>query len=380
LKHLDALAKSYRFLWQDIEDIANRQHRFPPRHTYKDFKEEELSLKHLEHIHLGLLAKLEEVALLARTTADGGELRAAVYAFTHLLSTYRSLPFNASHQFRQVLLEVASLYVKKEDWIQAEEHWIEVLQLPDTPENVKEQVLQHLAESLPKSSAELTKMFNLAPPLCEIGNDRMPIPPLLRAMRILHECGMNTVPAELLQIGAHRDVTGSPPIHVAIRSGLLPVCDFIMNCPINQLNGIRESRDSFSRTPFLVAALSRQERPGRSIMARFRNEPLLARQQLINATDGTGQTILSIAISSDCSFQYIEELIEFGAVADPPSLMKCIHTPLQAAAIGGRENVVRVLLEHGARNGSVFGKELTARELAQYAGYNNIAELLRLVP
>jgi ankyrin repeat protein len=124
--------------------------------------------------------------------------------------------------------------------------------------------------------------------------------------------------------------------------------------------------------------LSKKEEIGTAIIGRFRHRAKDIRDQLsrlLNDRDACGNTILGIAIWSDCSVHFISNLIENGAEIDPIA-MPHSYTPLQAAALLGRLDVVVKLVGRGARNSSTYLEQLTAAELAQTGGHFEIVDYL----
>jgi len=89
-------------------------------------------------------------------------------------------------------------------------------------------------------------------------------------------------------------------------------------------------------------------------------------------SDGFGETALGHAVEF-CDSNVVKQLLELGADPEVESLMT---KPLVQAALFGKTDNVRVLLEHGANPNSPQASGLTALLEATRYGYREIVELL----
>ena len=91
-----------------------------------------------------------------------------------------------------------------------------------------------------------------------------------------------------------------------------------------------------------------------------------------NDSDGFGETALGHAVEF-CDSKVVDQLLELGADPEVESLMT---KPLVQAALFGKTDNVRVLLEHGANPNSPQASGLTALLEAARYGYREIVEML----
>lgn len=103
-------------------------------------------------------------------------------------------------------------------------------------------------------------------------------------------------------------------------------------------------------------------------------EKLLAAGGDINARTPFGLTALHLAAHGG-HIKIIKLLIAAGADINANSSE---GTPLHLSALSGHENVAYVLLEAGARTNTKDGDGSTPVSVARWAGYGNVARLIRL--
>jgi ankyrin repeat protein len=137
-----------------------------------------------------------------------------------------------------------------------------------------------------------------------------------------------------------------------------------------------EARDVHGQTPLYMASSLGMEGLGRGILLRLAEVPGSTNQGPLDTRDLTGQTVLGASIVGGCSLQYIRFLIESGAQVDPHELMPMPWTPLQAAALSGSLETVRLLLDNGAEIDRVFPGNDTPLTLAQQAGHADVVGIL----
>ena len=346
--------------------LHNRKRQLPPEHPYKNEPENAPTAEILESAKTDLLVLVNVVSHQAEAAAEAGDSIEAERAYLRASNVYRCLPFDVSVPYSELLMRIAAFYSKIEHQHQAEKHWWQVLQLPKAPEPVLDEAWKQLAKSLPQTSEGLKETLisktigALIPPTV-----RMPFPPCHRWLGTRTSMEGLGIPPEVAKMRRDLDITGSPLIQSAITRQYTIVFNMILACPLSDLIG-ESSRDFRRRTPLFIAAETKEENVGLNIMNRFRDQPV-RRRQLVNDMDYLGQTILAVAISSECSWQFINELLKFGAEPEPLSLPG-IGTPLQAANSRGDESIVKLLHSYIAKGGNAYREEGSASELANAGG------------
>jgi ankyrin repeat protein len=157
-----------------------------------------------------------------------------------------------------------------------------------------------------------------------------------------------------------------------ILGGITTVMELLRALPEEAL----EARDVYGQSPFYMASSLGMEGLGRGILLRLaevsgrRNDHHLKNRDLI------GQTVLGASIIGGCSMQYLRFLIAGGAQVDPDPLTALPLTPLQAAALSGSSDIVRLLLGHGAEIDRVFHGNDTPLTLARRFQHADVIQQL----
>jgi len=314
------------------------------------------------------------VKVLAAGLAEDGEADAAEVAYTRALQTCGLAPLHGTDLHLELIQEVGSFYSNLGDNLQAEKQWRELLNLTQAlPEALRDDVLQQLGHCVANSSLDLAKILRST----QIWRD---IPPSINVPFPSHHRLLRCIPPTIPDFGLlrkpsiDRDIIGYPPIHSAIISKNIHVFGMIQFCSDDELL----SKDMYHRSPLFLAALCKEESVGLRIMSRFSDRDTGIRERLMNDRDALGNTILAISIFSDCSLAFVLALLNNGAEPDPIPLEDTSSTPLKAAAMRGRSDVVDVLLRRGARDHlSPFGgPNPTALMHAQMRGHTTIVEQL----
>jgi Ankyrin repeats (3 copies) len=321
----------------------------------------------------GLLSKLKEVEALTDKAAAALDTDLAEKAYIKVLKVHRGQPLQDRSNVTRLLKKIALFFKKTDQPVLAEEYWLEYLERDrlgqgHSADKEVTEVCQSLATSLPKTSGMISEDFqsrypNLPPPL-DAGT---PFPPVHRI-----------IISDYLSSTLH-DSSGKAPSSDTTISSSFPkslisggkVAEIIQEMPDIDLG----TRDILSRTALFLTALFKQEDAGHALITRIAVCLPEHRHQYVNARDPAGQTILGTAIENGCSLEFIRALIDNGAQIDPDTLAGPL-TPLQAAALTGRQEVVVLLLDHGADINHVHPGNQTAAELAQDAGYHEIAHLI----
>lgn len=355
-----------------LQPLSTQNSQLPQGHPYDNLGDG-LTLDQLQASAKDfLLVTLAEVKVLAAQVAVDGDSDAAEVAYGRALQTCRLAPLHGSQLHIELLKEVGSFYSKIGENLQAEKQWRELLQL-QLPDELRDNVLQQLGRSVVVSSVDITRIFRST----RIGRDlvaiNVPFPPQHRLLRSVPGTITDVVP--LRKFSLDRDIIGYPSIHSAIISKNIHVFEMIQFCSDVELL----SKDIYQRSPLFLAALCKEEGVGERIMDRFTGRDAGIRGRLMNDRDTLGNTVLTISILSDCSFDFILALLNNGAEPDPIPLEDASPTPLKAAAMRGRADVIGMLLSRGARDHrSPFGSP-TALMHAQMRGHTAIAEQLTSV-
>lgn len=163
------------------------------------------------------------------------------------------------------------------------------------------------------------------------------------------------------------------PNEPEILGGMETVMEFLRAFPVDAL----EVRDIHGHTPLYLASALGMEGLGRGILRRLAEVSRLPTQTHLNNRDSVGQTILGAAIIGRCSSQYIGFLLAGGAQVDPDPLLKFPLTPLQAAAMSGSLDIVRLLLDNKAQPDRVYYGNKTPLAWAEEFGHVDVVQQLR---
>ena len=296
--------------------------------------------------------KEESLYIYSRLLAEG--------AYTLILDVYRKLDIKAWHELRGLLRKMAKVFWNREP-LRAENFLWQALELgfPRQAQEIDIKILKNLAKSLSRSSDKLSKIIQDM----LVGHE-LSIPPLQRMMKSRYA---SQVVGNVFQTGSlagFDGLTPIPPIVGGIEAIRRVVCMFSEEH--------MQAVDLLGRSPLFMATELRKENFGQSLLLRaaeLAELEHLSLQRFTNTRDKSGQTILGIATWKGCSLQYIENLIGHGAEVDPETLMEYVFTPLQAASLMGREDIVDLLLRHGADPLRVAPNGQTAETLAHAAGH-----------
>ena len=309
---------------------------------------------------------------LADRVVEAGDTEAGEIAYTRLLNAYRVLETKQLHEVRGLLLKMARFFWNIGEPLRAEQFCWEALELREFPLRAQEcdvEVLKCLARSLRQTSKDLCNVFQssvIEPvPACFSS----PLPPLQRMMESEYA---STVEGNVFQTGVFLDDSCISPARSPILGGMDAILQVLQEFSLSDL----EMRDLHFRSPLYLAAALQKEALGHALMTRA-SEIGGMTERLTNTRDISGQTVLGISIVNGCSLSFIEALIDNGAEVDPDALSPAPLTPLQAAALLGRTDVVDLLLERGAGADRVYPGNPIPEKLARVGGHDKIAERLR---
>lgn len=307
-----------------------------------------------------LLSKLNVVEALADRADAAGDTDLTDIAYTRILDIYRGYPFPVGSLTRPLLKKMAMFYLRTDQPLRAEKCWASIFEIRDFPgqaPSTEREVWQRLSESLSKTSEIISDVIQsrYAEPSSSL-NIETPFPPLHRIINLLR-------PGFLANI---------INIHCSVTDGEGSLGEIIQGIPDKDI----ATRDLLLRSPLWLAAFLKQEDLGYVLLKRIAGSSPAQQHQHMNARDVSGQTVLGIAILSDCSLKFVEALIDHGAEIDPDSLLKEPLTPLQAACMTGSQEIVDLLLERGANINRVFLNNPTPAELARVVGHDRIAQAI----
>jgi len=325
-----------------------------------------------------LLTRLDEVGTLAARAHVAGELDLAENAYTRMLDIYRRQPSPPVSLIYTLLSRMASFYWTSDQPLRAERCWREILELRNSTGKhlyVSTEVWGSLARASSQTSGLLANACQAHDPeLYSPLNLRTPFPPihlLIRSDCLSETSHREPVNESLLEdifpSGIRRATTGDP------RS--LP--EIIKRMSDEDINDCLRTRDILFRTPLFLAAFHKQEDVGKALIKRIRSLSEGHQEMHMNARDLSGQTILGIATLSGCSLEFIKESLRAGALIDPDTLCQDAVTPLQAACMSNRPEVVKLFLRCHAIIDRVYQGNPPALKIAETLGYNTIVQLIK---
>jgi len=372
---LDCYEELFKQCWRTIEYLKSTNARLQPLHPHKNVNcISELSQVQAwakERLH----TTLADVRHLVESVTANKDLDAAECAYSRAINVFGSPPFNTTDEYVELLELAASFHIKNDDNLQAEKYLNEIFRVPHLSEHVKARTLKLLIESTRKSTKEISTIFQSS----DIGRLKRHIQvPCPQSHRLMTAVPPSTNIALTVMNFEQRepDITGSPVIHSAITSENEHVFTMIDACPRKEL---LEHRDDYQRTALFLAAMHKEENVGDSIMARFADYAS-DRARLMNDRDVFGNTILAISIMSNCSAVFVKALIEHGSEVDPLEILKGSFTPLRAAALMGRLDIIEILQSFGAKDHESPIGNPDALQLAEIGGHHAIVEYLSRPP
>jgi hypothetical protein len=317
-----------------------------------------------------LLSKLNVVEALADRADGAGDTDLTDVAYTRMLDIYRGYPFPVGSLTRPLLKKMAMFYWRTDQPLRAEKCWAGIFDVGDFPaqaQSIDRDAWQRLTGSLSKTSEIISETIQSRdlerfPPL----NIETPFPLLHRIIK--SECTSSSS-CDLPRLDFLSDVIS---IHCSPTNGEESLWEIMQGIPDTDL----ATRDLLLRSPLWLAAFLKREGLGHALLNRIAGSPQAQQCQYMNARDVSGQTVLGIAILSDCSLKFVKALIDRGAEIDPDTLLKEPLTPLQAACMTGSLEIVDLLLERGADINRVFPGNPTPAQLAQVVGHDRIAQII----
>lgn len=313
---------------------------------------------------------------LADRLAGRGEIEAAEAAYIRILNVFRTfqkLNIKAWYETRSLLKKLADMLWNNGDPIRAENLVWEALSSRDFPAKAQPsdlELLKNLARSVPITCLEISNSIQSIgdgaafPPYCP-----SLFPPLQSMMQ---SSFASTVSGSPFHVGEFSEIA-LVPNEPAILGGMETVMEFLRAFPVDAL----EVRDIHGQTPLYVASALGMEGLGRGILRRLAEVSRLPTQTHLNYRDSVGDTILGAAIFGRCSSQYIGFLLAGGAQVDPDPLLIFPLTPLQAAAISGSSDIVRLLLDNKAQPDHVYPGNKTPLALAEELSHADVIQQLR---
>jgi len=311
---------------------------------------------------------------LADRLAGYGEIEVAEAAYNRILDAYRAfkkLDIKAWHETKSLLKKLADMLWNTGEPIRAENLLWEALTLRDIPEEALPSdldLLKNLAASLSKTCVDISRSIQSIVDGAIPTYLTSPFPPLQCMMQ---SSFASTVSGSPFHKGESPDPSIAQNVS-PILGGMETVMDFLRVLPIEAL----EVRDIYGQSPFYMASSLGMEGLGRGILLRLAEVSGRGIQYHLNNRDLMGQTVLGASIRARCSLSYLRFLIENGARVDPDPLKELPWTPLQAAAMAGLADVVRLLLDNGAEVERVYPGNQTPLALAAQGGHADVIQQL----
>jgi hypothetical protein len=317
-----------------------------------------------------MLSKLLDLLRLAKHLAIGveeaGQSTEAYMAYARVLEVYHKLDMPASYEIRSMLIKMAKvLWTMGDDYRGQSLAWQALASRDIIPRAQPSDLdlLKEIAKSLLRTSPEVSHIIKAEIP----GHLEYTCNSVLSPLHAMMESNYAShVPGNILQPGLHPDITSGKSAESPIVGGIDAVVDFLGEFSDTHL----EARDSNRRSPLLQAVASCREGLGLALMIRTKPNPRLL-QRLINARDASEQTVLSLAIASNCSLPFIAALIDNGAEVEPLAV-RLAMTPLQAACYCGSLEIVDLLLNNGANIDTAYPGSSTPLAIAEELGHFDI--------
>jgi hypothetical protein len=320
------------------------------------------------------LAMLRMAKDSAISLQEAGCTADAYIAYTRILEGYHKLDMPTGYDVRNILINMAKiLWANKDDYRAQSLAWQDLESRDQTlrahPSDLR--LLKDIARSLLRTTPEIQQIIQSQMP----GQPPYPCNSLLPALHAMIESKSNyasQVSGNVLQPGPYPDLNGDPPPESPIVGGIQAVLEFLGEFSDTQL----EARDSRGRTPLFLAAFHCKEGLGLALLIRAKNDPRML-YRVVTARDRSGQTVLSVAISSRCSLLFVTALIDHGAEVDPHMVAQAM-TPLQAACSVGSLEIVDLLMTKGATTNAAYPDNSPPPPLAiaQEQGHIDIVDRL----
>lgn len=306
---------------------------------------------------------------LAIGVEEAGNAIDAYNAYTRVLEGYRTLNMPASYEIRSLLIKMAKLLWAMGDNYRAQSLAWQALESRDPLDRAQRSdldVLKGIAKSLLQTSPELSQIIQ-----SEMTGQLTACNSLLPPVHAMMESSYaRNVPGNVFQPGLHPDINNGKAPESPIVGGIDAVVELLQEFSDADL----EARDFNKRSPLLLAASRCKEGLGHGLMIRAKHNSRLS-NRLVNARDGSGRTMLSVAISSGCSLPFVTALIDHGAEVDPDVVEQAMN-PLQAACFVGSLDIVDLLVGRGASIDTAYPGSSSPYAIAQEQGHFDIVNRL----
>jgi ankyrin repeat protein len=348
------------------EDIANhvvdgdheRQTRFKTLYQARNV---------IFHKVLGMLHLAKDLAVRVE---EAGNTTEAYIAYTRVLEGYYTLDMPACYEIRTILIRMAKLLWTLGDEYRAQSLAWRALGSRDQLHRAQEsdlEVLKDIAKSLLRTFPVLSQLIQIE----MIGQVPCNCNSLLPPLHAMVESNYaSQVPGNVLQSGFHPTATNDNTPASPIVGGVHAIMELLGEFTDADL----DARDFNRQTLLHLAALRCKEGLGYAMMIRAKYDARLL-HRMVNARDKSGQTVLTVAISSGCSLTFITALLDNGAEYEPGTMPEA-RTPLQAACSIGSLEIVDLLLTRGASFDNAYPGSGNPYTIAQEQGHFDIADRL----